>query len=144
MNEPRPTVLYCHCQYAQVVPPEVKEEVLKQLCESDIAFEAVPDLCELSARKDPTLKRIQEAGAIKIAACFPRAVKWLFAAAGHPLKATDTEVVNMRNLSAGDVVVALTQNALTPNLPQKLSTPLDAPTIETIRDQATQESSASS
>ena len=27
-------ILYCHCAYAQVVPKEVKEEVLKRLCES--------------------------------------------------------------------------------------------------------------
>jgi len=41
-------ILYCHCAYAQVVPKEVKEAVLKKLCESGVAFDAVADLCEMS------------------------------------------------------------------------------------------------
>jgi Pyruvate/2-oxoacid:ferredoxin oxidoreductase delta subunit len=48
-------------------------------------FEAVPDLCELAARHDPALARLAEAGAVHIAACHPRAVRWLFAYAGAPL-----------------------------------------------------------
>jgi len=34
-------ILYCHCAYAQVVPPEVKAQVLAKLAESGVAFEAV-------------------------------------------------------------------------------------------------------
>ena len=79
-----PRILYCNCTYAQVVPKEVKEAVLKKLCESGVAFEAVPDLCEMSARQDPALPRLAEGGALKVAACYPRAVKWLFAAAQAP------------------------------------------------------------
>ena len=45
--------LYCHCQYAQVVRPRGKRAVLQALCESGLPFEAVADLCEMSARKDP-------------------------------------------------------------------------------------------
>src|SRR5258708_1681734 len=52
----KPRILYCHCQYAQVVPPEVKEAVLRKLAESGVAFDAVADLCELSARQDSSLK----------------------------------------------------------------------------------------
>jgi hypothetical protein len=99
-SAPPPALLYCHCQYAQVVSPEVKAAVLKKLCESNLPFEAVPDLCEWSARRDPSLKRLAAAGPVKIAACFPRAVKWLFAAANAPLPLGATEVLNMRNQSA--------------------------------------------
>ena len=80
-----PRILYCHCTYAQVVPKEVKEAVLKKLCESGVSFEAVADLCEMSARQDPALKRLAEGGCTKIAACYPRAVKWLFHTANAPL-----------------------------------------------------------
>src|SRR6266403_5782150 len=96
-------ILYCHCQYAQVVPPEVKQAVLRKLCESGMAFDAVADLCEMSARQDPALKRLAEGGAIKIAACYPRAVKWLFAAARAPLPQDGTEVLNMRIQTAEEV-----------------------------------------
>src|SRR6266700_430543 len=96
-------LLYCNCTYAQVVPKEVKAAVLKSLCESGVAFEAVADLCEMSARQDPALKRLAEGGAIKIAACYPRAVKWLFHAAKADLPAAATEILNMRAQGAEEI-----------------------------------------
>jgi hypothetical protein len=110
-------ILYCNCTYAQVVPKEVKEAVLKKLCESGLSFEAVADLCEMSARRDPALRRLAEGGVVKIAACYPRAVKWLFAAASAPLPAERTEVLNMRIQTADEVLGALFNSELKPNLP---------------------------
>ena len=124
---PPPALLYCHCQYAQVVSPEVKAAVLKRLCESNLPFEAVPDLCELSARRDPALKRLAAAGPVKIAACFPRAVKWLFAAANAPLPLGATEVLNMRTQPAAEVLESLFSSELRPNLPEGKVTAADAP-----------------
>jgi len=102
-------ILYCHCAYAQVVPKEVKEDVLKRLCASGAAFDAVADLCDMSARKDPALKKLVEAGDVKIVACYPRAVKWLFHAAGAPLPKEGVEILNMREQSADDVMKSLEQ-----------------------------------
>ena len=112
-----PRILYCHCAYAQVVPKEVKEAVLKSLCESGAAFDAVADLCEMSARRDPALSRLAEGGAVKIAACYPRAVKWLFAAAKAPLPMDSSEVLNMRVQPAVEVCAALFSSEIKPNLP---------------------------
>lgn len=114
-NSPR--ILYCHCSHAQVVPKEVKEAVLRKLCASNVSFEAVADLCEASARHDPALKRLTDGGPIKIAACYPRAVKWLFAAAKAPLPADITEVLNMRTQSAEEVAAALFAGEVNANLP---------------------------
>ena len=114
----KPRILFCHCNYAQVVPPEVKAGVLKELCESGRAFEAVSDLCEMSARRDPALKRLaDEDRPVKVAACYPRAVKWLFSAANAPLQASQTEVVNMRELSAENSAEALLNDEVDNNLP---------------------------
>lgn len=99
-------MLYCHCAYAKVVPEATKAEVLQRLSDSDIGFDAVPDLCEMSARRDPALANLAGGGdtaSLKIAACFPRAVKWLFHAAGTPLNEDRVEVVNMRELSGSEV-----------------------------------------
>jgi hypothetical protein len=112
-----PRILYCHCTHAQVVPKEVKEAVLKQLCDSGVSFEAVADLCEMSARKDPALQRLAAGDCVKIAACFPRAVKWLFASANAPLPLQSTEVLNMRTQSAEEVTAALFSSEVKPNLP---------------------------
>jgi hypothetical protein len=118
-----PRILYCNCTYAQVVPKEVKEGVLKKLCESGVAFDAVADLCEMSARRDPSMKRLAEAGSVKIAACYPRAVKWLFHAAQADLPVEGTEVLNMRVQNAEEVCAALLGGELNPNLPTGKSTP---------------------
>jgi hypothetical protein len=122
-----PRILYCNCTYAQIVPKEVKEAVLKKLCESGVAFDAVADLCEMSARCDPALQRLAAGGSVKIAACFPRAVKWLFAAAQAPLPLESAEVLNMRVQTAEEINAALFRNEIKPNLPTGKVTATDAP-----------------
>lgn len=105
MNEPA-QIVYCHCAYAQVVPREVKEQVLRALCASGVSFESVADLCELSAKKDPSLGRVVGTSPVKIAACYPRAVKWLLKSAGVEC-GDNVEVLNMRTEPAEKVVFAI-------------------------------------
>jgi hypothetical protein len=101
-----PRILYCHCAYAQVVPKAVKEEVLQRLSDSGVAFDAVADLCEMSARGDSELVQLAQGENVKIVACYPRAVRWLFSAAGAPL-GDGVEVINMRTEEADVVSAAL-------------------------------------
>jgi hypothetical protein len=115
----KPAILYCHCQYAQVVPKEVKEAVLRRLCESGVAFDAVADLCEMAARRDTALQQLAASGAVKIAACFPRAVKGLFHQCNADLAPDKTEVLNMRTLTADEICARLAAENLMPNLPVK-------------------------
>lgn len=127
MNEPThsdasgdgsdPRIVYCHCAFAKVVPAEVKTKVLAELTRSRKSFEAVADLCEMSARKDPALSRIAktaEEGPVVIAACFPRAVQWLFHGAGTPLPEKGVTVLNMREQSADQVLEELIQKESNP------------------------------
>src|SRR5262245_20245247 len=88
-------ILYCHCALSRIVPADVKSAVLFQLAASNLEFEAVPDLCEMSARRDPRLAELAAPGALRIAACFPRAVRGLFEAAGSPLP-DSAQILNMR------------------------------------------------
>ena len=117
MTSETPGILYCNCTYAQIIDPAVKAAVLRMLSDSGRSFEAVADLCEMSARKDPALKRLACGQGVKIAACYPRAVKWLFASAGAPLQPGQTEVLNMRELAAPQVAERLLSNDLQANLP---------------------------
>jgi hypothetical protein len=103
---PPATILYCRCAYAQVVPTGVKNEVLQKLCDSNASFETVSDLCEMAAHRDPRLQAIAACGKLRIAACYPRAVKGLFQQAGFPLPA-DTEILNMRTQNAQEIADAL-------------------------------------
>jgi len=103
-------LVYCNCSFARVLAPEVKSRVLDGLAASGVAFDAVPDLCEMSARKDPALVQIAE-GDVTIAACYPRAVRWLFAAAGAPLDAERAKILNMRSDSPESVLASLLPSA---------------------------------
>lgn len=100
-------ILYCHCAYARVLPVETKTSVLEGLARADADFEAVPDLCEMAARRDPRLAELAAAGPLRIAACYPRAVRWLFASAGAPLASESVEILNMRTDSAEQVLARL-------------------------------------
>lgn len=107
-----PKILYCRCAFAQAVPDDVKNDVLKGLCASGASFETVSDLCEMSARKDPRLQQLLAGGPVKIAACYPRAVKWLFRSAGadFPDNEADAKVLNMRTEPAENILGELLDN----------------------------------
>lgn len=106
-NDQQPRIVYCHCAFAQVIPNAVKQEVLQRLTESGVEFDAVPDLCEMSARRDPMLHELSQRKGARIAACFPRAVNGLFVAAGSPLPSDGVEIINMRVLNGADTFSAL-------------------------------------
>lgn len=103
-------ILYCHCAYARVVPVQTKTAVLEGLTRAGVPFEAVPDLCEMAARKDPQLAALVPDGGpapVRIAACYPRAVRWLFSSAGAPLADSSATVLNMRTESADTILESL-------------------------------------
>lgn len=106
-----PKILYCRCAFAQVVPQATKDAVLERLCASGTSFETVADLCEMAARRDERLTGLLDGDEpVKIAACYPRAVKWLFHNAGVPFPADDPdriEVLNMREQTADTIADAL-------------------------------------
>jgi hypothetical protein len=107
-DQATPRILYCRCAYAQVVPPEVKQEVLAGLAASGRGFEAVADLCEMAARRDPQLKSLAaDDRPLKIAACWPRAVQGLFQLADAALPKADVEIFNMRTDPAADVLAGV-------------------------------------
>jgi hypothetical protein len=117
VKAPQP-ILYCHCAYAQVVPPEVKRRVLERLLASGVEFDSVADLCQLSAGRDPALQQAAGQAGLRIVACFPRAVKNLFAAAGVPLPTDETTILNMREQPAEEIVDHLLRPAASAGDPQ--------------------------
>jgi len=104
MSAARGRILYCHCAFAKVVPADTRTAVLNGLATAGVEFDAVPDLCEMAARGDERLRELASAAPLTIAACYPRAVKWLFASAGAALPDGQVRVCNMR-VDAPDVIV---------------------------------------
>ena len=103
-------IIYCNCAYYPIIPNQVKEKVLETLENTDAEYEAVPDLCRMCAERDPILQRWIQSDSITIIACYPRAIKWLFHAAGAPLPSEGVEILNMRCLSVEDIIAALPQS----------------------------------
>jgi len=99
--------IYCHCAYYQIVPEQTKSAILNALKNTGIEFQAVADLCQMSAARDPALKLWAKAEAIKIIACYPRAVRWLFHAGGAPLPQRGVELFNMRVDGAEKIISSL-------------------------------------
>ena len=104
------TLLYCRCAYAQVVPGGVKNEVLQGLVDAGVSFESVSDLCEMAAHRDERFKALASCSNLRIAACYPRAVRGLFQQAGSTLPET-AEVHNMRSDPAASVLQAMLRPA---------------------------------
>ena len=103
-----PRIVYCRCAYAQVVPEDVKQEVLAGIAASGRGFEAVADLCEMAARRDPQLKALAaDDRPLKIAACWPRAVEGLFRLADAPLPTHGVKILNMRTDAAPRVLASI-------------------------------------
>jgi len=104
--------IYCHCAYYQIVPEQTKSAILNALKNTEIEFQAVPDLCQMSANRDPALKLWAKAESIKIIACYPRAVRWLFHAGGAPLPQRGVEFLNMRVDGAEKIIASLVNGAV--------------------------------
>ncbi|MFH0944700.1 MAG: ferredoxin family protein, partial [Planctomycetota bacterium] len=100
-------VLFCACANSAVIPEDVKRGVLAALVTERPDAVVVADLCELAAQKDPSLRRLVEAGPLTVVACYPRAVTWLLKRAGAEPVPDSLKVVNMRSAAAEEVLAEL-------------------------------------
>ncbi len=112
-------ILLCRCDHSHVAEAQTVSAVLARLGAAGARVDVVADLCGLAARRDGLLKELSQAGELAVVACYPRAVKWLFEAAGAPLEAQRVRFFNMRIAPAGQIARSL----LGPEAP-------DAPAID--------------
>ena len=103
----QPRVLFCSCAYFDVIPQASKARIVGALQAGGVAVESVADLCGLAAKSDPRLQQWAQAESLAIVACFPRAVRSLFAAAGIPLESENVRLFNMRTQSPEEMLAAL-------------------------------------
>ncbi|OHB63527.1 MAG: hypothetical protein A2Y77_11365, partial [Planctomycetes bacterium RBG_13_62_9] len=107
MTTRRSRLLLCNCAHYQTIPQAAKEQVRAGLSQAGLEVEAVADLCGLTANRDPRLQDWVHAESLTIVACFPRAVRWLFHAAGSPLPMDRVRLFNMRTQSPEEILGAL-------------------------------------
>jgi len=102
--DPPMNVLLCTCEVLHAVDEETVSAVRTALEEAGIGFEHVDDLCGLAARRDERLAHLAGTEHVAVVACYPRAVRWMFAAAGTPLNEGQTQLLNMHEDSPEDIV----------------------------------------
>jgi len=102
-------ILFCHCAYTEILPQQTKNKAIQALRESGVFYTAVPDLCELVARKSSLLAKLADEARLVIAACHPRAIQWLFAAADAPIRIEEVECLDMRNGTAEQILCAINE-----------------------------------
>lgn len=91
----RDTILICRCAQVKILPSGSADRVCSALASSGRRFHVVADLCKLAANKDPLLGELAANNNLTVAACFPRAVRWLFDMAGAPL-VPNVKLLNLR------------------------------------------------
>jgi NAD-dependent dihydropyrimidine dehydrogenase PreA subunit len=101
--------IYCNCSYYDFIPEKTRKSVLQTLTDTGVEFETVSDLCLLAARRDPVLQEWAESDKIRIIACFPRAVRWLFNAGDTKLPET-AEFFNMKTSQPDEIIENLLLN----------------------------------
>ena len=100
-------ILFCNCGYSDIIDPGLKYQILNTLATTKEHFDAVQDLCELAAKKDPKLKCWARADSLAIIACYPRTVKWLFNSVNAALDPEKTQFLNMRTNTAQQILSSL-------------------------------------
>ena len=80
--------------------------MLENLAGCGRSFEAVSDLCEFAAHRDPRLAELKaraEKEGLTIVACYPRVVKGLFKQSGNELPEEGVSFLNMRSQTAEEI-----------------------------------------
>ena len=105
-------VLFCTCAHYDIVPEASKGRILSGLSQAGLKIEMVDDLCGLAANRDPRLRSWAQAPSLAIVACFPRAIRWLFHAAGVPPLNGQVRVFNMRTQMPEEIISAISDCGL--------------------------------
>ncbi|MDP6636210.1 MAG: ferredoxin family protein [Phycisphaerae bacterium] len=100
-------ILLCRCSQAHKVDQGASDQILRSLSKCESLVTVADDLCGLAAAGDPLLAEIAAAPRSAVIACHTRAIRWLFAAAGHPLDESRTSLYSLRRLNAQDILAAL-------------------------------------
>lgn len=106
METSRIRVIFCQCVHRDLAPALLQAEVLRGLQGSGVDLLVVPDLCEQAVRRDRAILEFVAFSDLRVAACYPRAVKWLLRYMGAST-AGECRVGNLRVGSAASVLEQL-------------------------------------
>ena len=103
------SIIFCQCQNAALVPKHVLHLVREGVKSSSQDVVCVDDLCAMAAEHDERFAEWARQDDLVVLACFPRAVKALFAHAKADLPASAT-LFNLRKQPPEEILAALCLN----------------------------------
>lgn len=118
-------ILLCKCNAAHILTEDNISQLTAYLNDNNITFDTADDLCKLASEKSAILKDYADEGAI-IIACQPRAIRWLFNAAGVALP-DSTKLLNLRNNSIESIVEELKNITTSKESARHIELPPDSP-----------------
>jgi NAD-dependent dihydropyrimidine dehydrogenase PreA subunit len=74
--------LVCSCSQRGLIPPAAVDTLCAELATQGWQTKVVPDLCEMATQTPTTLRELAQARDFLVAACRPRAARWLLHLAG--------------------------------------------------------------
>lgn len=88
-------ILICQCKQAGLIRPDHLKGICDELDSAGIGYVLADDLCGLAGSGHGIFKQCQDASDVIVLACYPRAVRALFHAAGAVLP-DDAQIENLR------------------------------------------------
>jgi len=88
-------ILICQCKQAGLVNPDHFKLIREELDKAGIGYTVVDDLCGLAAGGHDVFSQCEDASDLIVLACYPRAVRALFHAAGASLP-DEAQIENLR------------------------------------------------
>lgn len=107
MKTGKKKLLVCRCAKGGDGLADTRQHILEALTSTHLPVEAIDDLCELAARKDPQLLKTAAEHGLQVVACYPRAVKAMLEAAGCKFEGQELTVYNPRTDSEETIVAKL-------------------------------------
>ena len=103
-------IFYCKCEGDEQLGDENRDKISNFLMKSGLEYVEVGDFCDQVAGAASLIEKLTEKSSLTIIACFPRAVEWLFYAAGVGVKDKDVTYFNMREQDAETIIAGLLKN----------------------------------
>ena len=92
--------LVCSCSQRGLIPPASVAAVCSELAAQGWQTKVVPDLCEMATQTPTALREMAETHDFLVAACRPRAARWLLHRAGVPRPVSQIQFQDLRPRSA--------------------------------------------
>lgn len=97
-------ILYCKCDGNEQVDLATKDKIAGFLAESGLEYAEVADFCEQVASTALLIEELNAKSSLTVIACFPRALEWLFYAAGIGIEGKNITYFNLREQDADTVI----------------------------------------